>query len=82
MVKGNASKHLVLEPELNGMLAAVLERACAALGFVQETPRECRELVASRLLQMAQLGERDPALLESDAVHYFSRRFAGSFSPV
>jgi hypothetical protein len=54
-------QHSAFEPERIEMMSAAFEQACRELGVTTEDP--LREIVARRIIECAQTGERDQARL-------------------
>ena len=75
-------KQSAFEPETIEILVAVFETAWQKVeqsGSKLASPRYMRaaqELIAKRIIEMAQRGERDPAVLADDAVAYLERSYA------
>ena len=75
-------KQSAFEPETIEILVAVFETAWQKVeqsGSKLASPRykrAARELIAKRIIEMAQRGERDPAVLADDAVAYVERSYA------
>jgi hypothetical protein len=70
------------EPEMIEILASVFETAWQKVeqsGSKLASPayrRPAQEIIAKRIIEMAQRGERDPAELADDAVAYLQRSYA------
>ena len=70
------------EPETIETLVEVFETAWRQVeqsGSKLASPayqRAAQELLAKRIIEMAQRGERDPAALADDAVNYLARAYA------
>jgi hypothetical protein len=70
------------EPETIGFLVSVFETAWNGVeqsGSKLASPafeRAAQEVIAKRIIDMAQRGERDPAALADDAVNYLERAYA------
>ena len=70
------------EPEMIETLVAVFETAWGKVeqsGSKLASPaykRAAQEIIAKRIIEMAQRGERDPDALADDAVTYLERSYA------
>lgn len=70
------------EPETIGILVSVFEAAWQKVersGSKLASPgyeRAAQEIIAKRIIEMAQRGERDPTALAADAVAYLERAYA------
>ncbi len=70
------------EPETIDVLVSVFEIAWNRVeqsGSKLASPafeRAAQEVIAKRIIDIAQRGERDPAVLASDAVNYLQRAYA------
>jgi hypothetical protein len=70
------------EPETIDFLVSVFDAAWKRVeqsGSKLASPafeRAAQEIIAKRIIEMAQRGERDPATLADDAVNYLQRAYA------
>ena len=70
------------EPEMIDFLVSVYEAAWKKVeqsGSKLASPgyqRAAQEIIAKRIIEMAQRGERDPSVLADDAVSYLERSYA------
>lgn len=70
------------EPEMIDFLVSVYETAWQKVeqsGSKLASPayqRAAREIIAKRIIEMAQRGERDPSVLADDAVSFLERSYA------
>ncbi len=70
------------EPEMIDFLVSVFETAWSKVeqsGSKLASPayrRAAQEILAKRIIEAAQRGERDPALLADDAVKYLEQSYA------
>ncbi len=75
-------KQAAFEPEMVETLASVFEAAWQKVeqsGSKLSSPaykRAAKEIIAKRIIEMAQRGERDPSELADDAVAYLERSYA------
>jgi hypothetical protein len=54
--------HSVFDPDAMRAMSIAFEQACAALGM-PETRRQEREIIATRIIELARRGERDSCRL-------------------
>lgn len=75
-------KQSAFEPEMIDILVSVFENAWRKVeqsGSKLSSPaykRAAQEIIAKRIIEMAQRGGRDPAELAEDAVAYLERSYA------
>ena len=74
MALSAARKHVAFDPDLNRVLGGAFDLACATAAREERAISPwTREVLAQRIIQMAQLGERDPDQLCEDAMRYLAR---------